>query len=144
MITFTKAVLQSSGYSEHNDCAVKAVAIACDVPYSIAHAVLKKNGRKARRGTIRSITFKSVEELGFKLKEVVHTAKTIDRLTTDASVQQGFYFAFVSGHILTVVNGKVEDWTGRGSLRRVLRVFQVTPATTRKERAERIKQIMKG
>ena len=144
MITFTKAVLQSSGYSEHNDCAVKAVAVACDVPYSIAHTVLKKNGRKVRRGTIRSITFKSVEELGFKLKEVVHTAKTIDRLTTDASVQQGFYFAFVSRHILTVVNGKVEDWTGRGSLRRVKRVFQVTPATTRKERAEKIKQIMKG
>ena len=144
MITFTKAVLQSSGYSEDNDCAVKAVAIACDVPYSIAHAVLKKNGRKARRGTLRHITFKSVEDLGFKIKEVVHTAKTIDRLKTDAIVQQGFYFAFVSGHILTVVNGKVEDWTGRGSLRRVQRVFQVTPATTRKERAERIKQIMKG
>ena len=40
----------SFGKNENNDCAVVAVAIVCGVSYDVAHAELKRCGRKDRKG----------------------------------------------------------------------------------------------
>jgi hypothetical protein len=46
---------------EHNDCAVVATANVLDIPYSEAHALLRKHGRRNRKGTKWSITKKALE-----------------------------------------------------------------------------------
>lgn len=38
------------GQSEHNDCTVRALAVAACMPYATAHAILAKAGRKPREG----------------------------------------------------------------------------------------------
>src|SRR6185369_10199031 len=44
--------MSTSSYSfETNDCAVRALALACKMSYDEAHERLKKQGRKDRRGT---------------------------------------------------------------------------------------------
>jgi hypothetical protein len=51
--------------------------------------------------------------------------------------------ALVSGHILAIVNGKVEDWSD-GSARQIKLVGKILPVVSRKERARLKAEIMKG
>jgi hypothetical protein len=51
---------------ETNDCTVRALAIAADLPYPVAHAVLAKHGRAPRRGCVPDVSFPAYAELGFR------------------------------------------------------------------------------
>ena len=140
-MNFKKAQIYSNQMLEDNDCAVKSVSIACDVPYRVAHKALKKYGRQARRGSRLPMIYASCEVLGFKMEKVAHIAKTVGQLPRDKNTQNGFYMVHVSGHILAIVNGKVEDWS-EGSRRVVRGLYKVTPTVSRKERAERKAKLM--
>ena len=140
-MTFKKAQIYSNQMFENNDCSVKAVSIACDVPYRVAHKALKKYGRQSRRGSRLPMIYASCEILGFKMEKVAHIAKTVGQLPRDPHTQNGFYMAHVSGHILAIVNGKVEDWS-EGSKRIVRGLYKVTPTVSRNESAERKAKLM--
>lgn len=49
---------------ENNDCAVKAIAVVCEVSYDEAHAALKAAGRKDRGTTHFDAIFTAVGALG--------------------------------------------------------------------------------
>ena len=142
-MNYQKARTHAFCFNETNDCSVKAVSISCDVPYIVAHTALKKNGRQKRRGALESMIRKSFIDLGFKSEPIRTTAATVKTLENDPAVQKGYFVALVYGHILAIVNGKVEDHS-EGSMRRIRQVYKVTPATTRKEREEKRKALMKG
>lgn len=116
---------------EKHDCAVKAVALVCGVDYDMAHKVLAGNGRRARCGTYRPTTFKSIEHLGYKAErvEVPAGAKTVRTLPYAMSRAglTGTFLVFVAGHVLALVDGKVEDWT-QGRQRRIKDVYRITKA----------------
>lgn len=128
---------------ETNDCAVKAIAIACDVPYPVAHKTLKQLGRRGRCGTRNVMINEAFKALGFKMEIIPHTAKTVKTLPKDSAVQKGYFVALVPQHILAIIDGKVEDWSD-GSARRVKFVAKILPAVSRKERAKLKAEIMKG
>ena len=86
---------------------------------------------------------KSFIDLGFKAEPIRTTAATVKTLENDPAVQKGYFVAMVNRHILAIVNGKIEDHS-EGSRRRIMQVYRVTPATTRKEREEKRKALMKG
>jgi hypothetical protein len=46
-------------FNENNDCSVKAIALACDVPYAEVHARLTSLGRKKVCGTPITISWKA-------------------------------------------------------------------------------------
>ena len=142
-MNYQKARTHAFCFNETNDCSVKAVSISCDVPYIVAHTALKKNGRKNRRGALESMIRKSFIDLGFKASPIRTTAATVKTLENDPAVQKGYFVAMVNRHILAIVNGKIEDHS-EGSRRRIEQVYRVTPATTRKEREEKRKALMKG
>jgi len=140
---------KAKGYAvqkgETNDCSVKAVSIACDVPYHVAHKALALQGRVNRRGAYHRQIEKAIESLGFKFAHLVNVkAATCATLARDPAVHKGFFVAYVKRHILAVVDGKIEDWTATNCRRRLEGVYRVVPAVSRKERAERKAKIMKG
>lgn len=140
MNTFSKVMKESSALNEHNDCSVKAIAIACDVPYKVAHKALANLGRRERRGVFNHTIYSAINQLGFSMECVKVKAKTTATLPNDPAVQEGFYVVFVSGHVAALVNGNIEDWT-KGRRNRVKIVFKITPNKTRAERKAIMKQL---
>ena len=125
------------------DCSVKCVSIVCDVPYMVAHKALSKQGRKTGKGATYWQIKDAISALGFEYGRVDVQAKTMSTLERDVAVRSGYYFALVRGHIASVVNGKIEDWT-EGRRHKIIEVCKVEPSVSRKERKQRIKQIMEA
>lgn len=65
---FRNLSIEAGKIGEHNDCSVKAISIACDVPYSEVHALLKSLGRKNGRGTPLVCSWAAIWRLGFKIR----------------------------------------------------------------------------
>ncbi len=140
-MNYSKTVTKSNEYRENNDCSVKAVAITCDVSYTVAHKALAKCGRGLRKGVSVFTIQKAVSLLGYDMNVVEHTAKTISTVSRDRAVQDGYYMVLVRGHVASVVNGKVEDWT-EGRRHKIAWVYKITPSKTRKERKAVIKHLL--
>lgn len=126
--------------SESNDCTVRSLANAADVPYDVAHRVLKKHGRKDRRGATFKTLHAAYEECGFRLVKVCgdgkrsrfaaqHTAaRWVDGITFGKLVESlppyGEYIINVTGHAVAVVNGKVIDTFHNNARKRVVAVYK--------------------
>lgn len=68
-IKYTDLAAESYVIGELNDCTVKAIAIACNVPYKIAHKAMADVGRKKGHGAPLFKTIAAVESLGFTVKQ---------------------------------------------------------------------------
>ena len=139
-MNYAKAQRQAMNASENNDCSVKAVAIACDVPYKVAQKALEKQGRKARKGASLGSIQLAVASLGYAMEPVKVNAKTVKTLDREPVVAKGHYMALVNGHILAIKDGVIEDWTD-GRRNRILLTYKVTPAFSRSERKALAKQL---
>jgi hypothetical protein len=117
-------VQASKVLNEHNDCGVKAIAIACKRDYEIVHNTAQECGRRNRKGMSTSMISTTIRKLGFKINEIVSHdwcsttyrfkrstdvyGKTVMNLKLDALRQ---YIVLTSTHALAVVGGVVQDWT---------------------------------
>jgi len=128
--TLKKARFRKS-QNECNDCSVMAIAIACRLSYKKAHETMARFGRRNRCGVDNMSILLAAQSHGFTLTPVKnlkqknghgYTVKTIgDRL------KGGYYMAFVSRHVLGVVNGDVFDWTDNRQ-HRIKEAWKVTRA----------------
>jgi len=66
---FHRLSIEAHKIGERNDCAVKAIAIACGVPYAEVHALLKRLGRQEGKGTPVPISRQAIKQLGFRIRE---------------------------------------------------------------------------
>ena len=123
---FNALQTQSIRSGETNDCSVKAVAVACGVEYSVAHAALKKQGRIDRQGAWPNQIRGAVNELGFKLvslrtSDIIGqypgTHKNLQSVTTHHPERFAKVWAVVgtcliysAGHVSAVKDGKLHDW----------------------------------
>lgn len=122
----------SDSMGERADCAVMAVAFACDVSYEKAHEALRLAGRKSREGTYPHTTRKAVESLGYRLvawktdemQEMLDSypfpCKTITthhpRRCHKQWKDQGTLLFSCRSHVLCVKDGVVLDWSINRSL----------------------------
>ena len=153
MSTATYDATRNKGF-DTKDCAVIAVSIATDTDYDVVHSMMKKHGRKDGKGTHMDITTKTLQELGWttntlredaykwgrgrykKVKRVLSTVvgrsyellKFVDCDTVNQMskrrLPQGRYLVQTRGHILTVKDGKVHDWTN-GRKHRPVRILEL-------------------
>jgi hypothetical protein len=125
--------------NETRDCTVRALANATEMPYDQAHAVLKKHGRKDRKGAFFPTLKAAYEECGFVLYGIYGTTKSAryasriakqeaDTGTTLAKLlpKLGFgeYIVNTTGHAVAVVNGKIIDTFDNPAGKRVIAVFK--------------------
>jgi hypothetical protein len=97
-------------HHEHNDCAVRAVAIACEIPYKEAHAKLKAHGRKDRGTTYNFVGFVAKKiKTQKKLKPTKGKASLGTLATFLKNNPKGTYIACKRGHAFAVVDGVVND-----------------------------------
>ena len=106
---------KSAELGEHNDCSVRAVTLACSVPYETARAALRVAGRQPRQGALDHHIKKAVRALGHTTGKYIrpkqangskYTPKTITK-----AYPQGRYLVYTRDHVFALVNGKVLDWT---------------------------------
>ena len=114
-------------YNDTNNCTVVTTAIAANVPYGKAFNLLKSLGRKTGKGVPFALIDKHVfKELGYKLIEqgdLFTSWGTVSTITTKLP-SKGTFIAYVSGHVLTIRDGVVMDWT-EGRRHRIKKVYQV-------------------
>lgn len=125
---------------ETNDCAVKAIAIACGVKYGDVRNALKAEGRKERKGTYRYQIANVIKSFGYNIR-LVEKASFIGKysgrhanlksVTThhpdrfhDVWADGNSYLFFTSGHVLAVVDGVNHDHT-RGKAKRVISILKI-------------------
>ena len=127
---FQKLCSDSRTIAETNDCAVKAVAIVCDLEddYAGVREIFRIKGRRPRRGTPPWMTKSVLDWLGFETEDVTRRfqAKTVRTLGREVRYRGGTYLVHVRGHILAVKGGKVHDWTD-GRCHRITKIERVYP-----------------
>ena len=109
---------------ESNDCTVRALANAANIPYETAHNLLRKHGRKSARGCNSDVWHKAYNEAGFRLLGIYGTTArtrhmsrkldvnpksgiTIGRMLP--SLGDGAYIVVITGHALAIVDGNIID-----------------------------------
>jgi hypothetical protein len=138
--TFKSIMNDAEKFNEHNDCAVKAVAIATGADYGTVHGIMKSFGRRNRTGTnMHSVTAPTLKKLGFKMVKVPlidFTSRYHGKWSESKTITtkhprrfplvwgKGVYLLRTARHILPCVSGTVHDWTQERSLR-VREVYRV-------------------
>jgi hypothetical protein len=105
-------------YGERSDCAVKALACAASMPYGKAHALFAKHGRLPGRPTKSYVSWLVYKELGLT------ALRPIERTTLSQFCRMhptGRYTVYISGHVLAVKDGVVNDWWPKP--RRIVKAF---------------------
>lgn len=112
---------------EHNDCAVRALAIALDMPYGDCHDHYAHHGRKWGRGTPISTTMNLMRSLGAAQVNTRNRGGRDGTLTQFLrAYPQGRYWVARRGHAFAVVDGVVHDWQhGTGPRSRVIYAWRM-------------------
>ena len=152
-ITYEACREASTKCGENNkvDCAVKAVAIACQIPYEQAHDELMRHGRKFKRRTPYGLPEIAIAALGYELVPVprLEFAKTV-KSAAENLPRHKTYIVQTRGHILTIRNGKAECWTD-GRKHRVKKMWEIRqpqmaaagePLPQIKNKAERLMRLI--
>ena len=112
-------------YKDNSYCTVAALALATGVVYGVAYKKMESLGRKHGKGSPRSRTYKALEEMGYDYEPVLDIKFTTVKQLTKQLPKKGTFLAHIRGHVLTIRDGIVEDWS-IGSLRRVQSVSKIT------------------
>ncbi len=127
---------------ERNDCVVQAIATASGLPYSEAHAIVARSGRKPKR---RCNLVRAVEQFekdtGICVasrdmaKPVCGRRSKNQTYPTLAAISPllaaGRYIVKVGGHAFAVVDGIQYDWRPCGPRKRVMKIYQIAAAAPR-------------
>jgi hypothetical protein len=140
--TYTDGGKTTEGFAhEHNDCGVRALAIAAAIPYSEAHGLLKAEGRRDRKGTKANWIISAMRKSGIQAEEITvrdpklhwyggnsYTNPTLAEIIR--AHQTGRYLVIVNGHALAMIDGVIHD-KGEiaGARSRVRMMYRVTPKT---------------
>lgn len=115
-------------YNDTNFCTVVAVAVAAQVAFGKARALLAKEGRKDRTGAYDFQYINAARQLGCRVEPVEGFAwqrmafsKAVRRLPAD-----GIYWVQTTRHITCVVNGTPVDWMTTGRRHHVQQVWRLT------------------
>lgn len=115
--------------NERMDCAVKAIAIVCRLTYKSAHVTLSQLGRKNGRRTPRPLILSAARVAGFEVTPVTRLRQKSGSKFTPKTIgnklKRGYYLAFINGHVISVVNGTVHDWTA-GRNHHITEAYKVT------------------
>lgn len=112
---------------ERLDCSVRAVSVACGVPYTVAHALHREHGRRDRGRTSQ----RTLEAVARRLR--LKRATGVQRITLAAflrSYPEGKFLVRRRDHLFAVVDGTVHDWpVGTGPRSRVLEAWHTDDCT---------------
>lgn len=151
-ITLEECRTAARALSETNDCAVRAIALAFDVPYVDVHKFLKVAGRPDRKGTPfpaidAAVRFYSRGRIDTAFRGAVYDCPRVighwvalwasERITVasfERLMPKGTYLVYTRSHLLCVRDYKAEDFTS-GRRHRVCRYLRIDTAMAQQEAA---------
>lgn len=102
-----------AGFKTQTDCGIRAVAIACDISYKDARAILKKSAKNGKQGNgqIANGIYKedlnsALETFGFKWQQA---PKFEGRKAKFYDLPKGKIIARMSKHFVAVVDNVIHD-----------------------------------
>ena len=133
----------STRIGEENDCAVFAVAAACNVPYWKAHVALSESGRINKDGASFIMMMKAARKLGYNMQycpQLIYDVQ--NELYTEHGVNnnwfsphllanrkletlEGNYIFTVRNHTMACIDSEIQDYT-KTKRRKVNMIFRVT------------------
>lgn len=125
--------------NESRDCTVRALANSAGLLYGNAHNILRKHGRKDKRGCTHHVwhdayigngmslvgvygTTKGARYLAKKISVVAQDGITLGRMIP--TLTNGSYIVIITGHALAVVDGGVVDMNMNRINSRVVAVYK--------------------
>ena len=126
---YEKLTKESKKINEHNDCAVKAIAVVCNIKYQDAWKLASKFGRRFRgRTSSKTVTIPAIRSKGFDCEILenhkMNKAKTIKSLEP-LIPSRGVFLVFTRGHILAIRGGEIHDWT-KNRRHRVIAILRIS------------------
>lgn len=120
-----------SSEKEHNDCHVRALAIAANISYDASLAIHKKHGRKDRAATYGTTASRVVQEMGMRKLNIRRANEwgraaypTVKQFVWDHP--KGRFLVHRSGHAFAIIDGVVHDWqSGTGPRSRIIWAAEV-------------------
>lgn len=110
------------GKKETNDCSVRALAIAADITYRKAHAILEHFGREHRKGVNTKTLDDAAEFCGMQKTTYPHC--TVGQFI--AANPKGAFLVVKPRHAFAIVDGVVYDWGSTSYSRsRVIRFYKM-------------------
>jgi len=114
-------------YNDAGHCSVVAVAVSTGVAYGRALKEMTRQGRVLRQGASQQQIHDAIKSLGYTVTRCdMRVNGTVSTITSKLP-NLGTFIAYVRGHILTIRDGKVMDWS-EGRRHRILSVYQVQKA----------------
>lgn len=122
------------GKEHHKDggfCMVVALAVAGEIAFSRARAILAKHaGRQHRRGLSVSAMHNLLDVMGYEVKRVIVRSKTLKTVQRELAGTSGAFFVYTNTHVSCVKDGVMQDWARndiRPSNKRIEQVYQIIP-----------------
>lgn len=120
----------SAPQGDRNDCSVRALSIAANMPYADAHRLFALAGRRDGRRTPVFVTAGIHERLGYTRIPTVGSTHYGTQMTVAQFLRahpRGRYVLHRRSHAFAVVDGVVHDWaSGTGTRSRVQRAWLVS------------------
>ena len=133
MNTYEEHLKCREAYKEHGDCTVRALSNLLDCSYGLAHRKLAKHGRPHGRGATWDIVEKACKEICEMKGRTVswhgypqynaraarfsgYKVQTINQFIR--SNPKGVYLISMCGHVATIVDSQIIDWTASTAGRR--------------------------
>jgi hypothetical protein len=119
--------IKQAGEYEHetNDCCVRALSLAANIPYSLAHKIAAKYGRKDRGGMYYRQYDQMLNDHGFKRAKTPYYGLKLTVTQFCKLYPSGSFFVTKRGHAFHIRDGVVHDWTwSTGARTRVLEAYQ--------------------
>lgn len=139
-LTATDGGKAEAGFGrETRDCAVRAIALATNTPYAEAHAALKAQGRRDRRGAKMVWIAEALKEVATEVEDLTSGVIFGTLAQTIQKYPEGRYVVITTGHAQALINGTIHDTMQiSGPRSRVKRVFRVVPKHTKEVPVDQI------
>ena len=108
MTPYRIAAHESALLSEREDCTVKALSIALDIPYWVAHEKLRMAGRKVGKPFNLINWLNPLTDIcGYKIMRWNANGHTLSQVLKNCA--KGRFILRKSGHVFAMIDGMVHD-----------------------------------
>lgn len=110
---------------ESNTCSVRAISLACNIPFHEAYAITRSAGRKPGRRVRTFDVLNGIHKHGIQCDNQSHLyfQMTVNQLSQ--MLPSGRYIIRTKGHVFAVINGTIYDTYCEGKRRKVLAVWKI-------------------